>query len=66
MPSDMRQRQTLAREDDDNRKRKTDIAREIIYDKGYAITNDNVEELLRPESLVPTKVSWICPLQLHR
>ena len=54
--ADMRQRQTLAREDDNHRKRRVNTAREIIYDKGFAITNDNVEKLLKPDLLVPTLV----------
>lgn len=54
--SDMDRRKTLIREDDDNRKRKIGIAREIIYDKRYAVGNNNVEQLLKPDSLVPTLV----------
>lgn len=52
----MNQRQTGARKDNDERRRKVDIAHEIIYEKHYAIDNDNVETLLKPQSLVPTVV----------
>ena len=54
---DMGQRQTLAHHDNDERWRKVTIAREIIYDKKFAIDNGNVETLLKPQSLVPTLVS---------
>ena len=57
MPQDMQQRNTLARVDDEGRRRKVDIAREIIYEKNYAVDNDNVETLLQDHSLVPTSVS---------
>jgi len=64
MPRDMKQRDTLARVDDEDRRRKVTIAREIIYEKNYAVNNDNVEALLREQSLVPTSVSAqkkLCP-----
>jgi hypothetical protein len=57
MRRDMTQRQTLARVDDEDRRRKIAIAREIIYDKNYAVDTENVEILLQPQSLVPTLVS---------
>jgi hypothetical protein len=57
MRRDMIQRETLARIDDENRRRKVSVAREIIYQKNYAVDTDNVETLLQPESLVPTSVS---------
>jgi hypothetical protein len=64
MLRDMKQRDTLARVDDEDRRRKVAIAREIIYEKNYAVNNDNVEALLREQSLVPTSVSAqkkLCP-----
>jgi hypothetical protein len=57
MPRDMKQRETLARVDDEARRRKIHIAREIIYEKQYAVDNGNVEALLQEQSLVPTSVS---------
>jgi hypothetical protein len=57
MPRDMEQRETLARVDNEDRRRKVDIARQIIYEKNYAVNTENVETLLQPQSLVPTVVS---------
>jgi len=57
MKQDMKERKTLARVDDEKRRHKIELAREIIYKKNYAVDNENVEALLRPESLVPTAVS---------
>jgi hypothetical protein len=54
---DIKQRETLARVDDDDRRRKVQLAREIIYDENYAVDSNGVEELLKPQSLVPTSVS---------
>ena len=53
----MKQRVSLARVDDDERKRKVQLARDIIYKKGYAINCEGVETLLKEQSLVPTSVS---------
>jgi hypothetical protein len=57
MKRDMKQRETLARVDDKSRRRKVATARDIIYNKNYAINTNNVETLLMPQSLVPTTVS---------
>jgi hypothetical protein len=57
MPQDMKERVTLARVDDEERRRKIGIARDIIYEKNYAVDNVNVEALLKNQSLVPTSVS---------
>lgn len=46
----------MIRQDNDERQRKVSIAREIIYEKKYAIDNDNVKALLKEQSLVPTLV----------
>ncbi len=59
MTQDMKERKTLARVDDDSRRRKVEIAREIIYEKNYAVDNNNVEAILSPESLVPTAVGLV-------
>ena len=59
MKQDMKERKTLARVDNEGRRRKVERAREIIYKKNYAVNNENVEAILRPESLVPTNVSVI-------
>jgi hypothetical protein len=54
---DMKQRETHVRVDDENRRRKVDTAREIIYKKNYAVDSGPVEALLQEQSLVPTSVS---------
>jgi hypothetical protein len=59
MPRDMQQRQTLGRFDDESRKRKVGMARDIIYKKNYAVDNDAIDELLADQSLVPTLVGLI-------
>jgi hypothetical protein len=57
MVRDMRQRITLSRVDDDAKRRKVEIARDIIYKKNYAIDSPAVEAILKEESLVPSNVS---------
>lgn len=52
----MKQRQTLARIDDDTRKSKVTISRSLIYDRGYGVRSNAVENLLKEHSLVPTSV----------
>ena len=56
MQFDMKQRATLARVNDKDRRRKIDTAQDIIYNKNYAVDTENVETLLQPQSLVPTLV----------
>jgi len=57
MVQDMKERKTLACVDDEHRRRKIELARDIIYKQNYAVDNDNVEALLKEQSLVPTSVS---------
>jgi hypothetical protein len=47
----------MARIDDEHRKFKVSRARELIYRDNYAIDSAGVEGLLKPLSLVPTKVN---------
>lgn len=54
---DMQQRKSLARVDDEGRRRKVESAREIIYTKNYAVDSEPVENHLKDQSLVPTVVS---------
>lgn len=54
--SDRSKRTTLARVDDAARRHSVNTARDIIYNRGFAVDCDAVEELLGKESLVPTKV----------
>jgi len=53
---DRKRREELRRCDNIERRKKVDEAREWLYDKGYAITGDKVDGLLKDESMVPTKV----------
>ncbi|KAH7917705.1 hypothetical protein BV22DRAFT_1025919 [Leucogyrophana mollusca] len=51
---DMLQRTLLARTDNEEYRRKITSARKFIYEKNYAVNYAKVEELLKPESLLPT------------
>lgn len=55
--TDMKQRKSLARVDDEVKRSKVVAAREIIYENNFAVDNVDVEALLKDESLVPTDVS---------
>ena len=54
---DMHQRTTLARVDNLQRQAKITAAREMIYERNWAVDSAPVQRLLKPESLVPTEVS---------
>ena len=54
--SDMRQQRVLARVDTEERRDKVAAARQLIYQQHYVIDTPQVEALLKPESLLPTKV----------
>jgi hypothetical protein len=56
MRRDMTQRETLIRVDDLSRRNRVASAREIIYEKKYAVDSTAVENILRVDSLVPTVV----------
>ena len=47
----------LQRCDNKDQRDKVVAARQLIYEKHYAVHNFHVEELLKDESLVPTLVS---------
>ena len=53
---DLEIRRTQARRDDEDRQKKVEKARKFIYEKGYVVNSSHVEDLLKEESLVPTKV----------
>jgi hypothetical protein len=55
-PRDMKQRMTLARVDDIDRRHRIAVARESIYEKNYAVDSTAVKGLLNKDSLVPTEV----------
>jgi hypothetical protein len=52
----MTQCETLARADDVSRRNRVASAREIIYEKNYAVDSKAVDNLLQVDSLVPTAV----------
>ena len=54
---DRKRREELRRQDNGERRKKVDDARESLYHEGYAIAGDHVDGLLKDKSLVPTKVS---------
>jgi|ERR1700722_1739675 len=58
---DMAQRETLARDDNESRRRVT-FARKSIYEENHAVNSAAVESLLQADSLVPTAVSNTCHL----
>jgi hypothetical protein len=54
---DMKDRQSLARADDDSRRHQVDLARGLIYENGYVVNSVLVERILKNQSLTPTVVS---------
>ena len=56
MDNDILQRRILARRDTMERREKISAARKLIYEAQYVVDTPQVEELLKPESLVPTVV----------
>ena len=58
--SDILQRSILARCDTMERREKISAARRLIYEAQYVVDTPQVENLLKPESLVPTvvRVQW--------
>lgn len=56
-PKDMAMRSEQCRKDDPERKKKVDDARAIIRRHNYSVNTDEVEKLLKPTSLVPSRVS---------
>lgn len=54
---DMKERKTIPRVDDDDRKRRINETRNLIYNKKTAVSGNAVEDLLKYDSLVPISVS---------
>jgi hypothetical protein len=54
--TDTKQRINLARIDTEDRRMKIEIARNLMFEHGLNITSSKIETLLRPTSLVPTRV----------
>lgn len=61
MIQDMRHWQSLARIDDEMLREKIQAARNLVYQKNYAVDNERVEALLKEHSLVPTAVKFQAP-----
>ena len=62
---DARERDALARIDDNVRQNKIKSARAHIYESGLGVTSTAVEDLLKDQSLVPTSVSLrFCPFSV--
>jgi hypothetical protein len=59
---DMAQRDTLARVDDVDRRHRIATARNLIYEKNYAVDSAAVKRLLQKDSLVPSAVCTTCSL----
>lgn len=57
--SDRLARSELARKDDEERREKVLDARALIYEDGYVVNAQKVDEILKDESLVPTVVRSI-------
>lgn len=54
--TDVKQRIKLARVDTQNRRNKIELARRMMFEGGVNITSERIETVLRPTSLVPTRV----------
>jgi len=54
--TDSKQRTKLVRVDTEDRRMKIEIARNLMFERGLNITSSKIENLLRPTSLVPTRV----------
>lgn len=54
---DMRERKTMLRVDDDDRKKRITEARKYIYKNRLAVDGKAVEDILKFDSLVPVSVS---------
>jgi hypothetical protein len=58
---DIAQRETLVRVDDVDHRHRVTVARDLIYQKNYAVDSAAVKRILHKDSTVPTAVC-ICPL----
>jgi len=54
---DRKDQQSLACVDDGFRKRNVEMARDLIYEKGYVVNSVLVDRILKSQSLTPTTVS---------
>jgi hypothetical protein len=58
MPADDKTRTRKPRVYDKNVRRSVRLARDTIYEQGFAVNNSSVEEFLKDKSFVPTKVCF--------
>jgi hypothetical protein len=56
---DMKQRKSLVRLDDETKRHNIKTARDLIYQKNYAVNSEAVKAILQKQSLVPTAVSAV-------
>jgi len=56
---DTNQRISLRRVDSEDRRHKIELARRMMFKGGINITSKKIEDILRPTSLVPTRVGLI-------
>lgn len=56
-PADRARRENTARKDDSERQAKVKRALSLIYEGGYVVNSERVDDELKSESLVPTAVS---------
>lgn len=64
--SDTKQRIQLMRADSEDRQHKIEQARKLMFVGGINITSEQIERILRPTSLVPTRVGLIPLLLSYR
>ena len=57
---DAKQRISLIRIDSEDRQQKVELARKLMFEGGVNITSERIEKLLRPTSLIPTRVCFPC------
>jgi hypothetical protein len=56
--TDTKQRIQLARVDSVNRRNMIEVARRLIFEGGVSVNSERIEVILRPTSLVPTRVRF--------
>jgi hypothetical protein len=61
---DMNDRMTLQRVDDQAHRKKIDLARKLIYQRGAPVDGKRVKSILNSESLVPTRISCSFYIQI--
>ena len=56
--TDTKQRIQLARVDSVNRRKMIEAARRLMFEEGISVNSERIEGILRPTSLVPTRVRF--------